>query len=526
MTARKDDNRQRSVWSRIASTLGLAPQQDGTATTARSSAPQSSGTPSRRRKAAIAVSIALGLTAAAGFGGTYYVKANTVSYYHLYKDGTELGTVDSPEAVEELLALKKEEAARENPGVDMELETGSLTYEPASGFKAVPDTEATLDKLEKQIAFYAVGVEIKVEGEVIGVVKDKATAERVLQRVQGEYAPELVMPEVMNVRPMSYNANGKAADSSPESASQKSVSPKPNREVKQVKFVEDVDTQSAKVQPAEIVDEETMYKTIVSGTEAETTYTVQPGDCVGCIAEKFDIDKQVIYDNNPWIKNDMIKVGDVLDLTVREPKINVETVERLTKTVETKPDYVVRENDEMRVGESKVISEGIKGISELTYKQVKRNGVLVSSELVSTVVIKPSSPKIVMKGTKVVRGEGTGDFEYPVSGATLTSKFGKRWGRLHKGIDLVGDSTIKAADEGVVEFAGVKSGYGNVVIINHRNGYKTLYAHLSSYSVAEGEIVEKGDPIGIMGNTGRSFGTHLHFEIHKNGAVQNPLDYL
>ncbi len=71
-----------------------------------------------------------------------------------------------------------------------------------------------------------------------------------------------------------------------------------------------------------------------------------------------------------------------------------------------------------------------------------------------------------------------------------------------------------------------KSGYGNVVILDHKNGYKTLYGHLSSFTVSQGEIVEKGDQIGVMGNTGRSTGTHLHFEIIKNGTSENPLSYL
>ena len=114
-----------------------------------------------------------------------------------------------------------------------------------------------------------------------------------------------------------------------------------------------------------------------------------------------------------------------------------------------------------------------------------------------------------------------------MSGATLTSGYGERWGRMHKGIDLVSsDRTIMASDDGVIAFAGVKNGYGNTIIINHRNGYKTLYGHLSSIDVNEGDIVEKGQSIAVMGSTGNSTGTHLHFEIHKDDAVQNPLKYL
>ena len=98
---------------------------------------------------------------------------------------------------------------------------------------------------------------------------------------------------------------------------------------------------------------------------------------------------------------------------------------------------------------------------------------------------------------------------------------------MHNGIDMIGGSNIKAADEGVVEFAGYKSGgLGNAVIINHNNGFKTVYGHMKSVKVKKGQIVEKGDVIGIMGSTGRSTGTHLHFEVHLNGKLKNPTSYL
>jgi murein DD-endopeptidase MepM/ murein hydrolase activator NlpD len=97
---------------------------------------------------------------------------------------------------------------------------------------------------------------------------------------------------------------------------------------------------------------------------------------------------------------------------------------------------------------------------------------------------------------------------------------------MHKGVDLVGGKTIKAADGGKVIFAGVKNGYGNAIIIDHQNGYKSLYGHLSKISVQQGDAVEQGEKIGVMGDTGHSFGVHLHFEVLKNGRNVNPMSYL
>jgi len=163
----------------------------------------------------------------------------------------------------------------------------------------------------------------------------------------------------------------------------------------------------------------------------------------------------------------------------------------------------------------------------MEYRITKENGIVVNEEWLGQEVTKKSSPKIVVRGTKVVLGEGTGQFAWPVSSAKMTSSYGERWGRTHKGVDLVSSNrSILAADDGVVSFVGTKSGYGNCIIIDHKNGYETLYGHLSKISVKKGQVVEKGDKIGVMGSTGRSTGTHLHFEIHKNGSIQNPLKYL
>lgn len=100
---------------------------------------------------------------------------------------------------------------------------------------------------------------------------------------------------------------------------------------------------------------------------------------------------------------------------------------------------------------------------------------------------------------------------------------------MHKGIDIArpSDRTIKAADNGTVVSAGNDGGgYGNKIVIDHNNGFRTVYAHLDSISVSVGQTVSKGSKIGIMGSTGDSTGVHLHFEVYKNGKMQNPLKYI
>ena len=117
---------------------------------------------------------------------------------------------------------------------------------------------------------------------------------------------------------------------------------------------------------------------------------------------------------------------------------------------------------------------------------------------------------------------------WPASGGYVSSKMGYRWGKMHKGIDIARPSnyTIKSADNGVVVSAGYDGGYGNKVVIDHQNGYRTVYAHLASISVSSGQTVPSGSKIGVMGSTGDSTGIHLHFEVYKNGSRVDPLQVL
>lgn len=123
-----------------------------------------------------------------------------------------------------------------------------------------------------------------------------------------------------------------------------------------------------------------------------------------------------------------------------------------------------------------------------------------------------------------VQDEYSDGFVMPFDGV-VTSRFGWRKGRPHNGIDLdltTGD-TVRAAWSGRVRYAKYNaSGFGNLVIIRHDNGLETFYAHLSQLSVVPNQIISAGDPIGLGGNTGRSFGSHLHFEIRFYDLPINP----
>ncbi|TCL09201.1 murein DD-endopeptidase MepM/ murein hydrolase activator NlpD [Shimia isoporae] len=123
----------------------------------------------------------------------------------------------------------------------------------------------------------------------------------------------------------------------------------------------------------------------------------------------------------------------------------------------------------------------------------------------------------------------TAPFANPLQSAfRYTSGFGMRWGRMHKGTDFAAPygTPIHATADGVVSHAGWLSGYGRLIKVKHANGIETRYAHLAKIRVNEGQRVSRGDVIGDMGNSGRSTGTHLHYEVRVNGRAVNPMTFI
>lgn len=125
------------------------------------------------------------------------------------------------------------------------------------------------------------------------------------------------------------------------------------------------------------------------------------------------------------------------------------------------------------------------------------------------------------------------DFQWPVYGAIVTQKFRakkRRYRRKHEGIDIAAkrNTPIHAIDHGVVVYAGHGfTGYGRLVIVQHLDAkFHSYYAHLSRYKVEKGDVVNKGDVVGLMGKSGRATGVHLHFEIRRDNVALNPLDFL
>jgi murein DD-endopeptidase MepM/ murein hydrolase activator NlpD len=245
-------------------------------------------------------------------------------------------------------------------------------------------------------------------------------------------------------------------------------------------------------------------------------YTVQSGDTVSSIAAKFGISEDTIRWQNNLQSKDSIKVGQVLQIlpvTGISHKVQKgDTVYSIAKKYDSGAQAIVDfpyntfvndETFELAIGQEIIVPDGVKP-SEILWSPVAR--------------VRQITPDA---GTVVASGA----FVWPASG-TISQRF--TW--YHPGIDIANHSApnVLAADAGTVVVAGWPDGYGygNRVILDHGNGYRTLYAHLSSVYVVPGQTVNRGAAIGKMGSTGRSTGIHLHFEVLKNGSHLDPLSVL
>ena len=192
-------------------------------------------------------------------------------------------------------------------------------------------------------------------------------------------------------------------------------------------------------------------------------------------------------------------------------------------------DYEVKEitDNTLSKGNRSIVQEGEVGEYDVSAVIEYINGVEQNRTIISEELIKEPVTEIVRVGTKEIPGVGTGSFIMPAKGR-LSSPFGSRWGRLHRGIDIAASTgtPIYASDRGVVVCAEYKNSYGNLVKIDHKNGFVTYYAHCSELLVNEGEIVTQGQMIAKVGNTGNSTGPHCHFEIQKNSEPQDPFNYI
>ncbi|MDE6627723.1 MAG: peptidoglycan DD-metalloendopeptidase family protein [Lachnospiraceae bacterium] len=294
--------------------------------------------------------------------------------------------------------------------------------------------------------------------------------------------------------------------------------------VKYVGFLDTIQVMETYVDTTFIKDRDTVFAEVTQENDEPSIYVVEPGDCLSIIAEKNNMSVEQIKELNPHIESDDdIYYDDRLNITVPTAAVQILVEKQETYEEEYNEDIVYEDDDSMYIGESEVVQEGTPGrhiVTDLvTYKGDLESGREQLAENVQVAAI----AEVVRRGTK-----SKPTYMYPVTNWNITSNFGYRWGRLHAGTDVgvpVG-TTVRASRGGQVVTAGWVGGYGNCVIIDHGDGVSTRYGHLSEVSVSVGQYVDQGQQVALSGNTGRSTGPHLHFEIRIGGEAVDPMPYL
>lgn len=411
--------------------------------------------------------------------------------YEIRLDGQSLGYVESPSQVEALVE-RVEKRVSDYLGTPYQMET-NFSY----SMRYLDRTDLLDETLLEQLLFASVGdvtrrYVLTVDGETIGACQSKSALELMLRRILLNSAGNATQ-----VNTAFYND------------------------------VQILETTSTAVPLVPLAD---MEKILTANKEETKTYVVQSGDTVSAIGKRYDMKISEIQALNPGLDPARIKVGQELLLSGAVPYLSVQ--QTVTEAyVEAIPyETIIQYDDTMYKNKSKIAVQGVNGSADVVADVTYVNGQEASRSVTSYSVIAEPVSAVKLVGTKTPpRYMATGRFIKPSNGR-YSSGYGNRksLGDFHTGVDFAGakGTNIWASDGGVVTHAGWKGNYGYCVIINHQNGYTTYYAHCSKLLVKVGDKVAQGDIIAKVGNTGRSYGAHVHFEIRYNGKTKNPLNYI
>ena len=270
-----------------------------------------------------------------------------------------------------------------------------------------------------------------------------------------------------------------------------------------VKFLDDIEVKHTLVRDEDILTKTEFYSKIFTATKNN---------------------KIVFKDEELGESSGLKKATDFpgVFVTNKEPfSLDIIIKDKRTERVVLPQTTILNYDETLEKGEEVVEREGVDGELLRNSENFFINGQVVKTEVLDEVVsVEPSSE---------IRRVGDRDeamkpkFGWPSIGR-ITSGFGPRFDGFHRGLDIANylGATVRASQRGKVVFAGFSGSYGNVVIIDHKGGYQTRYAHLLKPLVSVSQIVDKSEAIGLMGSTGNSTGSHVHFEILKNGELIDP----
>lgn len=480
--------------------------------------------------------------------GFYFLTKNNHTI-DVYLDGVRIGCTKSEEEAKEAFILAKHEQNANK--TSLTLVDAELTFEQSSERTQSIDTKEELEEamkeelIQKEAESRKLAYTVKINDFTVTLASKEAVVE-VLDQAQSQYnhsdnfAVELVKDPADSTGALTTDMV-KASKSGREShllaasvstqndndtskrTTEKKTAVKGD-DVVNVEFAEEIKVQETFVDASEVTSVEEAVSDITKDKAKKETYEVQSGDTISGIADKNGMKIKELLSMNKGLKDDTpIFPGEKLVISVPKSELSVLVEKEKTYKQKYKAKTVYVDNSNMYEGEKKVVRKGKAGVREVTALIRYNNGDSYDEKIVSKEIVKKAVPAKVERGTKV-----RPTFIKPISGGRFSSGFGSRWGRQHKGIDWatpIGTAVNSSAD-GTVVSAGWMNGYGYCVTVKHSDGKQTRYGHLSKVLVSAGQKVSQGDKIALSGNTGRSTGPHVHFEIIVGGTQVNPFDYL
>lgn len=416
------------------------------------------------------------------------------SSYHVLVDGQEVGVVADQAVVTNAIAQVERQGSRllGNPYQV----SGDVDYRFGLTLKSELDSQKTiehyfyqqLDEASVELRKY----QVNVNGVAVGAVEDQDQLNALLEELKNQYVNENTIRS---------------------------------------SFIERVSIENVYTDENLLTLDE-MWAALTENTTGETTYTVVQGDTFNAIAYANDMSVSDLKALNPNININRLMIGDVLNVKEIIPLLSVTTTDDITYTEAIPCPVKTVEDNTIYEGSSKILIQGVEGEAQVNAHVTYVNGRETGREEITRTTLREPTTTTKAIGTKPrPKTASTGTYSWPIYGR-ITSYFGGRniFGSYsyHSGIDISASygAPIYAADGGTVTFSGWKGTYGKLVIITHDNGTKTYYAHNSSLLVSSGQKVYKGQQIAKAGSTGRSTGTHCHFEVRVNGTAVNPLSYL
>lgn len=450
-------------------------------------------------------------------GDTYGMET---TYCEVLLDGEVIGAVADPSVVDQAFLDARAQIARETNGLvlaNVECDFQQISKLIGSTLESDELENVIYGLLQEKVKtakqkYYLVKVnEFTVNLSTMDEVKALLTAALEPYDPDGMFQVEVISDDSrdLNVFTIQVTPKGEIPDGDG---------------LKNLDFFEKVEIAEAYIDADQLTDLSEAVDSVTREKEKNQTYEVQPGDTLSVIANSRGYLVDEVLALNPELTRDTtLHIGDEIIISIPEPELSVISTAQSTYEEDYYAETQYIENDSWYTTQTVVRQEAVMGHHEVTVVTVSKNAAETSREMIAENIMVEAVPEIIEKGTQTPP-----TYIKPITGGRLTSGFKWRWGRMHKGVDWATPigTAVRASCGGTVVSAGWSNGYGYCVTIRHPDGKQTRYGHLSKILVSSGQKVDQNQKIALSGNTGRSTGPHVHFEIIINGSQVNPLPYL